>query len=63
MPTILGNLSLMGFTGLPRLLPTGEHMYTCGGFILIFGKTICAHFPHYVGIRASLVSSSGEGSY
>lgn len=24
MPTILGNLSLMGFTGLPRLLPTKE---------------------------------------
>ena len=22
-----------------RRVPGGEHMYTCGGFILIFGKT------------------------
>ena len=22
-----------------RRVPDGEHMYTCGGFILIFGKT------------------------
>ena len=26
-----------------RRVQEGEHMYTCGGFILIFGKTTKAH--------------------
>ena len=33
--------------GAGRRVQDGEHMYTCGGFILIFGKTMLsmAFFP------------------
>ena len=32
-----------------RRVQDGEHMYTCGGFILIFGKTLhnCISFAKY----------------
>jgi len=35
----LGRSRVMVWEGGGRRVQDGEHMYTCGGFILIYGKT------------------------